>query len=116
MQLRKLEVDKKRISLGLKQVLPNPWDSIKEKVRVNEIREGKITNITKFGIFISITDEIDGLIHLQDISWDDNIKSVPKAMKKGKTIEYKILEINSRERRISCGLKQDRILWIWMTV
>jgi small subunit ribosomal protein S1 len=105
-QILNLEFEKKRISLGLKQVLPNPWDSIHEKIKVGDIQEGKITNITKFGIFISVTDEIDGLIHTQDVTWDDNVKGALKSFKKGKKIEYKILEINSRERRISCGLKQ----------
>lgn len=99
-----IDLEKKRISLGIKQLKTDPWDAFVKSIRVGEVREGQVTSITRFGAFVEVQDEIEGLIHFKDYSWDE--KPDQKMLKKGDRVTYKILEINSNERRIGCGLKQ----------
>ncbi|MEW5948087.1 MAG: 30S ribosomal protein S1 [Thermodesulfobacteriota bacterium] len=96
----------KRISLGLKQVKPNPWDVIAEKYPVGTVIEGKIKNITDFGIFIGIEEEIDGLIHISDLSWTKKIKHPAELYKKGQLIKAIVLGIDSEHKKFSLGVKQ----------
>jgi len=103
-----LDIDpqKKRISLGMKQVEPNPWDVIGEKYPVGTILEGKIKNITDFGIFIGIDEGIDGLVHISDISWTKRIKHPSEIYKKGQEVQAKVLNIDKENERFSLGIKQ----------
>jgi small subunit ribosomal protein S1 len=103
-----LDIDpqKKRISLGIKQVEPNPWDIIGEKYPVGTIIEGKIKNITDFGIFIGIDEGIDGLVHISDISWIKRIKHPSEIYKKGQEVQAKVLNIDKENERFSLGIKQ----------
>ncbi len=103
-----LDIDpqKKRISLGMKQVEPNPWDVIGEKYPVGTILEGKIKNITDFGIFIGIDEGIDGLVHISDISWTKRIKHPSEIYKKGQEVQAKVLSIDKENERFSLGIKQ----------
>lgn len=101
-----LDVAKKRISLGLKQVEPNPWDIIAEKYPVGTIIEGKIKNITDFGIFIGIDEGIDGLVHISDISWTTRIKHPSEVYKKGQEVQAVVLNIDKENERFSLGIKQ----------
>jgi small subunit ribosomal protein S1 len=101
-----LDVQKKRISLGLKQVEPNPWDIIAEKYPVGTIIEGKIKNITDFGIFIGIDEGIDGLVHISDISWTTRIKHPSEVYKKGQEVQAVVLNIDKDNERFSLGIKQ----------
>src|SRR5205085_4085320 len=78
-----LDLDNRRISLGMKQIEPNPWEIVKEKYQVGDIIRGKIRNITDFGIFVGIEDGIDGLIHISDISWTERIRHPGDLYKKG---------------------------------
>lgn len=96
----------RRISLGMKQVMPNPWEVISEKYPVGTIIEGKIKNITDFGLFIGIDDDIDGLVHISDISWTKRIKHPSEVYKKGDTVQAVVLDIDKNNERFSLGIKQ----------
>ena len=104
----KLDVAKKRISLGTKQVEPSPWDIIAEKHPVGTTIEGTIMNITDFGIFIGIDEGIDGLVHISDISWTRRIKHPSELYKKGQEIQAVALNIDKENQRFSLGIKQLR--------
>ncbi len=101
-----IQPDNRRISLGIKQIEPNPWDLIGEKYPVGTVIEGKIKNITEFGIFIGIDDDIDGLVHISDISWTKRIKHPSEIYKKGDVIQAVVLEIDTTNERFSMGIKQ----------
>jgi len=101
-----LKPESRRISLGMKQVEPNPWDVIGEKYPVGTIIEGKIKNITDFGLFIGIEDDIDGLVHISDISWTKRIKHPGEIYKKGDTVQAVVLDIDKENERFSLGIKQ----------
>lgn len=96
----------RRISLGMKQLEPNPWEMIKEKYQVGDIIRGKVRNITDFGLFIGIEDGIDGLIHISDISWIERIRHPGDKFKKGDEVEAKVLQIDSEGEKFSLGIKQ----------
>jgi len=96
----------KRVSLGLKQVEPNPWDIIGEKYPVGTTIEGRIKNITDFGIFIGIDEGIDGLVHISDISWTKRIKHPSELYKKGQEVQAVVLNIDKDSERFSLGIKQ----------
>ena len=98
--------ESRRISLGMKQTMPNPWDVISEKYPVGSVIEGKIKNITDFGIFIGIDDDIDGLVHISDISWIKRIKHPSELYKKGDVVQAKVLDIDKHNERFSLGIKQ----------
>lgn len=96
----------KRISLGLKQGEPNPWEVIGEKYPVGTTIEGRIKNITDFGIFIGIDEGIDGLVHISDISWTKRIKHPSEIYKKGQEVQAVVLNIDEANERFSLGIKQ----------
>jgi len=101
-----IKPDARRISLGMKQVAPNPWDVIAEKYPVGTTIEGKIKNITDFGIFIGIDEGIDGLVHISDISWTKRIKHPSELFKKGDVVQAIVLDIEKDNERFSLGIKQ----------
>ena len=103
-----LEIDnlKRRISLGLKQCTENPWKKFAEKNKKGDLLEGKIKNITDFGLFVELSEELDGLIHLSDISWDDSGEEAIKNYKLNDLVKFKILEIDLDKERVSLGIKQ----------
>ncbi len=98
--------ENRRISLGMKQVVPNPWDVISEKYPVGTTIEGKIKNITDFGLFIGIGEGIDGLVHISDISWTKRIKHPSELYKKNDVIQAIVLDIEKDQERFSLGVKQ----------
>jgi small subunit ribosomal protein S1 len=100
-----LEPNRKRISLSLKQVEPNPWEVIGEKYPVGSVIEGKIKNITDFGIFIGIDEGIDGLVHISDISWTKRFKHPSELYKKGQSVQAKVLYIDKDNERFSLSIK-----------
>jgi small subunit ribosomal protein S1 len=104
----KIDPDKKRISLGMKQLETNPWDVVAEKFPVGTIIEGMIKNITDFGVFIGIYDGIDGLVHISDMSWTKRIKHPSELYKKGQEVQAVVLDIDKDEERLSLGIKQLR--------
>jgi small subunit ribosomal protein S1 len=96
----------RRISLGLKQVLPNPWEIVKQKYPIGSIVKGKVRNITDFGIFVGIEEGIDGLVHVSDLHWTKKIKHPSELYEKGDEIEAKVLEVDVGNERFSVGVKQ----------
>jgi len=103
-----LEVDQegRRLSLGLKQTEPNPWDLIDTKYRLGDIIKGSVRNITDFGAFVEVEEGIDGLVHISDLSWTRRIKHPGEILKKGDDVEAVILKIDSENQRLSLGIKQ----------
>jgi small subunit ribosomal protein S1 len=103
-----LDVDpqKRRISLGLKQCLDNPWQSFVEKQPVGTELEGEVKNITEFGLFVGLPGEIDGMVHLSDLDWQKSGEEAIKGFKKGDVVKVKILDVDVEKERISLGIKQ----------
>jgi len=102
-----IDNEKKKISCSLKQTKSNPWDKLNETVKVNDVMETEIVNIVDFGIFVKVHDEIDGMVHVSDLSWDEKISQQNlEQFKKGDKVKVKILEINVEKERISLGIKQ----------
>ena len=101
-----IDNDKKRINCSLKQTKENPWSKLNEKFNINDTFETEVVNIVDFGIFVKVIDEIDGMIHISDLSWDEKeCEKIIKNLKKGDKIKVKILDINSDKERISLGVK-----------
>ena len=105
-QVLKVEAETKRISLGMKQLQPNPWDVVEESYPIGAVIEGKIKNITDFGVFIGIEEGIDGLIHVSDLSWTERIKHPSEKYAKGESIQAVVLKIDKENERFSLGVKQ----------
>jgi small subunit ribosomal protein S1 len=102
-----IDNEKKKISCSLKQTKSNPWDKLNETVKVNDILETEVVNIVDFGIFVKVHDEIDGMVHVSDLSWEEKIsQQTLEQFKKGDKVKVKILEINVEKERISLGIKQ----------
>ncbi len=101
-----IEPTSKRISLGMKQLQQNPWDLVTENYPVGSVIEGKIKNITDFGVFIGIEEGIDGLIHVSDLSWTERIKHPSEKYAKGEVIQAVVLKIDRDNERFSLGVKQ----------
>jgi len=106
--IKVLSVDKanEKISLGIKQLEPDPWATIDERHPVGDRVKGKVRNLTNFGAFVEIEEGIDGLVHISDMSWTKRIKHPSEVMKKGQVVEVVILDIDKANRRISLGHKQ----------
>src|SRR5438552_1047582 len=103
-----LDVDpqKRRISLGLKQVMPNPWDAFIEEHPVGNTVEGEVRNITEFGLFIGLPGDIDGMVHLSDIDWSRSGEEAVDDYRKGQLVKVKVLDVDIEKERISLGIKQ----------
>ena len=103
-----LEIDQegRRLSLGLKQTEPNPWDMISSKYRIGDRITGTVRNVTDFGAFIEVEEGIDGLVHISDLSWTKRIKHPSEVLNKGDEVEALILKIDSENQRLSLGVKQ----------
>ncbi|MDC1047470.1 30S ribosomal protein S1 [Alphaproteobacteria bacterium] len=102
-----IDKEKKKISCSLKQTKSNPWDKLNTTVKINDILDTEVVNIVDFGIFVKVHDEIDGMVHVSDLSWDEKIcQQKLEQFKKGDKVKVKILEINVEKERISLGVKQ----------
>jgi small subunit ribosomal protein S1 len=101
-----LDTDAKKISLGMKQTEPNPWEILEEKYPVGTIIKGKIRNITDFGLFIGVEDGIDGLVHVSDISWTQKVRNPTELYHKNDEVEAVVLNIDVASERFSLGIKQ----------
>lgn len=101
-----LDSENRRISLGLKQIEPNPWEVIGEKFPIGTIIEGQVKNITDFGVFVGVDEGIDGLVHISDLSWTKRIKHPSDAFKKGDLVKAVVLNIDRENERFSLGIKQ----------
>ncbi|MBI4372515.1 MAG: 30S ribosomal protein S1 [Candidatus Omnitrophica bacterium] len=102
-----LNVDKdaRKISLGLKQMSASPWDSLAERYRAGDVIEGKVRNVTDYGIFVELEPGIDGLIHVSDISWLKKVNHPSEIVKKGEAVKAKVLSLDPQSRKISLGIK-----------
>jgi len=96
----------KRISLGTRQVGPNPWDTIGQRYPIGSVVEGKVRTITDFGVFVGLEEGIDGLAHISDLSWTQHVKHPSELLKKGQSTKAVVLNIDSQKQRISLGIKQ----------
>ena len=103
-----LSVDKerRRVDLGLKQLEDDPWGDFVNLYKINDVIEGEVTNIKKFGLFVKVYNGVEGLVHISDITWNNYIKNPAEFAKKGDFLECKILEMNVPERRLTLGIKQ----------
>jgi len=106
-----VKTDQRRISLGLKQTQPDPWDAAAEKYPVGTLVSGRIRNLADFGAFVEIEEGMEGLIHISDVSWTERIKHPSEKFKKGDTVEAKVLKVDSQNRRLSLGIKQLKDIW-----
>ena len=101
-----LDKDKKRISLGMKQIEPNPWDNIEEKYPDGAVVEGRVKNVTDFGAFVELEEGIDGLIHISDMHWTKKINHPSEVVKKRETVKTVVLKVDRDAQRLSLGIKQ----------
>jgi small subunit ribosomal protein S1 len=106
-----LKTDQRRISLGLKQTLPDPWEAAAEKYPVGTIINGRIRNLADFGAFVEIEEGMEGLIHISDVSWTERIKHPSEKFKKGDSVQARVLKVDSQNRRLSLGIKQVNDIW-----
>jgi small subunit ribosomal protein S1 len=102
----KVDSQDQRISLGLKQIEPNPWDLVQDRYPIGTVIEGAVKNITEFGLFIGIEEGIDGLVHISDLSWSKRIRHPNEIYKKGEAIQAVVLNIDKEKERFSLGVKQ----------
>src|SRR6266404_368270 len=102
----KIDSDKRRIAISIKQLQPHPWDAVAEKYKAGERVHGTITRLTDYGAFVELDPGIEGLIHISEMSWAKRVRTPSDVVKPGETVEAVILGVNAGERRISLGLKQ----------
>jgi len=101
-----IDTEARRISLGLKQTEPNPWDVIESKYAPGTVITGKVRNVTDFGVFVEVEEGIDGLVHVSDMSWTKRIKHPSEILKKGDEVQAVILSIDAANQKLSLGIKQ----------
>jgi len=101
-----IDKDDRKISLGVKQLEPDPWDDIQERYIIGTLHKGKIINITQFGVFVELEDGIEGLIHVSDLSWTKIVRHPKEMVQKDDDIEVSVIEVSREKRKISLGLKQ----------
>ncbi len=105
-QVLDTDPQKRRISLGLKQTMSNPWDAFLEQHPIGSEMEGEVKNITEFGLFVGLPGEIDGMVHMSDLDWDKPGEEAIEAYKKADMVKVKVLDIDVEKERISLGVKQ----------
>ncbi|MFQ6611976.1 MAG: 30S ribosomal protein S1 [Fidelibacterota bacterium] len=101
-----IDTEERKISLGAKQLQPDPWDEIEDKYMVGTVVKGKVINLTQFGAFVELEEGIDGLIHVSDLSWTKIVRHPREIIEKGQEAEVRVLEVSRESRRIALGLKQ----------
>ncbi len=109
LKIKVIDIDneKKKVICSLKQTTSNPWKTLNELIKVNDVLDTEVVNIVDFGIFVKVHNEIDGMVHVSDLSWDEKeCQSILDNFKKGEKVKVKILEINVDKERISLGIKQ----------
>ncbi|TVQ93158.1 MAG: 30S ribosomal protein S1 [Deltaproteobacteria bacterium] len=101
-----IDVENKRISLGMKQLEENPWDLVEQQYPVGSLIKGEVRNITDFGVFVAVDEGIDGLVHISDLSWSQRVRHPSEVYKKGDMVEARVLAIDKENERFSLGIKQ----------
>ncbi|MDH4184368.1 MAG: S1 RNA-binding domain-containing protein, partial [Nitrospinota bacterium] len=108
-----IDREKKRISLGMKQIQANPWEMIEEKYPVGTVVEGRVRNVAEFGAFVELEEGVDGLIHISDMSWTQKVKHPSEILKKRDKVRCIVLNIDKENERLSMGMKQiDKDPWL----
>jgi small subunit ribosomal protein S1 len=102
----KVQPEQRRISLSLKQVEADPWESVDQRYALGSIVEGRVRNVTSYGVFVELEEGVDGLVHVSDLSWDSRVRSPKDVVKKGQTLRAVVLNIDHENRRMSLGVKQ----------
>jgi small subunit ribosomal protein S1 len=102
----KVDQENEKISLGLKQVQPDPWQGLETRYPEGIVVEGRVRNLTNFGAFVELEEGVDGLVHISDMSWTKRIEHPSEVVKKGDVVKVKVLHLDKEQRRISLGLKQ----------
>jgi len=110
-EILKVDQEQRRISLGMKQTLPDPWLSLRDKYPVGTIVTGRVRSMTDFGAFVEVEEGVEGLVHVSDIRWTEKPKHPSEALRKGETVEAKVLKIDMENRRLSLGIKQVHDIW-----
>ena len=110
-EVLKVDPEQRRISLGMKQTLPDPWLSLRDKYPVGLIVTGRVRSMTDFGAFVEVEEGVEGLVHVTDIRWGDKPKHPSEVLRKGETVEAKVLKIDMENRRLSLGIKQVHDIW-----
>jgi small subunit ribosomal protein S1 len=105
-QVLKYDPAKERVSLGMKQLMPDPWDGVEQRFPVDTRIVGRVVSVTDYGAFIEIDTGVEGLIHISEMTWSRRMKHPSKVVRPGDQVESVVLEVNTKERRISLGLKQ----------
>ncbi len=105
-QVLAIDIDKQELSLGLKQTEANPWDQVEDKYKVYQRVNGKVRNTTTYGAFVELQDGIDGLLHINDMSWTKKVVHPNEVVKKGETVDVVVLSVDKDKKRIALGLKQ----------
>ncbi|MFZ2399843.1 MAG: 30S ribosomal protein S1 [Smithella sp.] len=100
------DAEKERVSLGLKQLMDNPWEKITERYPVGSVVEGKVVNLTDYGVFVELESGVEGLVHISEMYWTREIKHPSKVLSMGETIKVMVLEVNPETKRVSLSLKQ----------
>ncbi|OHD69890.1 MAG: hypothetical protein A2W19_09200 [Spirochaetes bacterium RBG_16_49_21] len=105
-QILDIKQEERKLSLGYKQLKPNPWDTVEERFPVGSVLRKRIKKIVNFGMFVELDEDIDGLVHISDIAWEDTSRKIFELYHVGDEVEFKILEIHKSEMKIACGVKQ----------
>lgn len=105
-QVLAINTDEQKISLGVRQLEPNPWDSVEERYPIGHVIKGELRNLTAYGAFVELEDGIDGMIHVSDLSWTRKINHPSEILKKGEEVEAVVIDIDKTNQRISLGVKQ----------
>lgn len=101
-----IDPEERKISLGYKQLQPDPWDKIEEKYIVGSLYHGKVINLTQFGAFVELEEGVDGLVHVSDLSWTKVVRHPKEVVEKGQELDVRVLEVSRDSRRVSLGLRQ----------
>ena len=101
-----IDHDKRRISLGMKQTEENPWEQFARNYKAGDIIDGTVSNVTEFGLFVTLPGDIDGMVHLSDISWEEDSEATLKSYNKGDSVQVKVLDIDPEKERVALGIKQ----------
>jgi small subunit ribosomal protein S1 len=101
-----VDAENRRISLGMKQTEPNPWDQVEESYAINSVVHGIVRNITDFGAFVEVEEGVEGLVHVSDLSWTKKIKHPSEVLQKGQEVEAVVLNVDAENQRLSLGIKQ----------
>ena len=101
-----IDSENRKLSLSIRQAMPNPWDDLERKYPVGTVIKSKVKRVVSFGVFVEVENEIDGLVHVSDVTWDDGEVNLQERFKPGDDVEFKILGVDKYEMKISCGIKQ----------